>query len=103
MLDIAFTVHVLISRRLLLIIDVFQDEVSDKGAGKKGKVVLYVTSVQMVRSTRDLCKQVTHILKAYRVRCSVKDVYLHPAYNKELTERLGGRENVALPQASLLP
>ena len=63
-------------------------------------MVLYVTSVQMVRSTRDLCKQVAHILKAYRVRCSVKDVYLHPAYGKELSERLGGRENVSLPQAS---
>ena len=61
-----------------------------------------MTSVQMVRSTRDLCKQVVHILKAYRVKCSVKDVYLHPAYSKELTERLGGRENVSLPQASLL-
>ena len=61
-----------------------------------------MTSVQMVRSTKDLCRQVVHILKAYRVKCMVKDVYLHPAYNKELTERLGGRENVSLPQVKEL-
>ena len=61
-----------------------------------------MTSVQMVRSTRDLCRQVVHILKAYRVKCMVKDVYLHPAYNKELAERLGGRENVSLPQVKEL-
>ena len=71
---------------------------SDKRTGKNGKVVLYVTSVQMVRSTRELCKQVLHVLRAYRVKCTVKDVYLHPAYSKELSERLGGAEDVTLPQ-----
>ena len=71
---------------------------ADKETGKKGKVVLYVTSVQMVRSTRELCRQVVHIVKAHRANCAVRDVYLHPAYSKELSERLGGRENVSLPQ-----
>lgn len=60
--------------------------------------MLYVTSVQMIRSTRELCKQVLHVLRAYRVKCSVKDVYLHPAYSKELSERLGGAEDITLPQ-----
>ena len=52
----------------------------------------------MIRSTRELCKQVLHVLRAYRVKCSVKDVYLHPAYSKELSERLGGAEDITLPQ-----
>ena len=72
----------------------------DKATGRKGKVVLYVTSVQMVRNTRELCKQMVHILKAYRVKCTVKDVYLHPSYNKELNERLGGGDNISLPQVT---
>lgn len=75
---------------------------ADKATGRQGKVVLYVTSVQMVRSTRELCKQLMHVLKAYRVKCTVKDVYLHPAYSKELSERLGGRENISLPQVRTL-
>lgn len=77
-----------------------EEESQDGECGKKkGKVVLYVTSVKAIRKTHEMCKQVLHILRALQVSITVKDVFLHPDYSKELAERLGGSTtNGALPQ-----
>ena len=56
--------------------------------GKRGQVVIYVTSVQAVRSTYEECRQVVQILRNMRVDFQQKDIFLHPDYRKELMERL---------------
>lgn len=56
--------------------------------GKRGQVVVYVTSVQAVRSTYEECRQVVQILRNMRVDFQQKDIFLHPDYRKELMERL---------------
>ena len=74
---------------------------SDDDEGRQGKVVLYVTSVQAVRETHELCKQAVHILKSRRVVFLQKDVFLHPDYGRELSERMEREEEderIALPQ-----
>ena len=52
-------------------------------------MVVYVTSVQAVRSTYDECKRVIQILRNMNVMFQQKDIFLHPDYRKELQERLG--------------
>ena len=52
-------------------------------------MVVYVTSVQAVRSTYDECKRVIQILRNMNIMFQQKDIFLHPDYRKELTERLG--------------
>ena len=68
-----------------------QEECEDETEGKRGQVVVYVTSVQAVRSTYDECKRVIQILRNTHVMFQQKDIFLHPDYRKELTERLGGK------------
>ena len=77
-----------------------QEERGDNESGKRGKVVLYVTSVKAIRKTYDTCQHVLHILQAHQVALTVKDVFLHPDYTKELRERLGNSSAKALPQVS---
>lgn len=69
-----------------------QDEMPNGDEGRVGKVVLYVTSVQVIRETHELCKQVVHILRSRRVAFIQKDVFLHPDYGRELSERLEEKE-----------
>lgn len=80
-----------------------QEEVPSEEKGKKGKVVLYVTSVQAIKETHELCKKVLHCLRARKVRFTMKDVFLHPNYGEELNERMGDCDkNIKLPQVRLL-
>lgn len=59
-------------------------------------MVVYVTSLQAVRETRDLCHRVVGLLRGHGVGFTLKDVFLHPDYSKELSERMGAEG--ALPQ-----
>ena len=59
-------------------------------------MVVYVTSLQAVRETRDLCHRVVGLLRGHGVGFTLKDVFLHPDYSKELSERMGVEG--ALPQ-----
>ena len=63
-------------------------------------MVVYVTSVQAVRSTYDECRQVVQMLRNMHVAFQQKDVFLHPDYRKELTERLG-IDKPTVPQVSI--
>ena len=89
-----------------------QDEMPNDDEGRMGKVVLYVTSVQVVRETHEMCKQVVHILRSRRVAFIQKDVFLHPDYGRELSERLeveeeeeeeDGDGSITLPQVKQNP
>lgn len=62
-------------------------------------MVLYTTSVKAIRKTHEMCQQVLHILRAHQVAMTVKDVFLHPDYAKELSERMGSNStDTSLPQ-----
>ena len=69
--------------------------------GKGGKIVVYITSIQAVRETYEHCKQVVQVLRGHKVQVTLKDVFLHPDYGKELYKRLEC-DTVQLPQVSAL-
>lgn len=68
--------------------DVFVDfKVSSHG--KKEKVVLYFTSLRMVRKTYEDCCNVKIILKGLGIRVDERDVSMHSEFKEELKELLG--------------
>lgn len=68
--------------------DVFVDfKVSSHG--KKEKVVLYFTSLRMVRKTYEDCCNVKIILKGLGIRVDERDVSMHLEFKEELKELLG--------------
>ncbi|KAL5080220.1 hypothetical protein RYX36_008641 [Vicia faba] len=67
--------------------DVFVDfKVSSHG--KKEKVVLYFTSLRMVRKTYEDCCHVKMILKGLGIRVDERDVSMHLEFKEELKELL---------------
>lgn len=66
----------------------------------RGKVVVYVTSMQAVRETFEQCQSVIQILRAHQVAFVAKDIYLHPDYNGELQLRLSD-EKISVPHVSM--
>jgi glutaredoxin domain-containing cysteine-rich protein 1 len=63
---------------------------------ESGKVVVYTTSVMVVRDTYDKCLRVNKILQTHVVRYEQRDVSLSRDDHRELMERLG--QDVDLPQ-----
>ena len=61
-------------------------------------MVLYTTTVKAVRKTHEACKQAEQVLRGHQVALRVKDVFLHPDYSKELSERMENRRDISLPQ-----
>ncbi|GAU39927.1 hypothetical protein TSUD_275270 [Trifolium subterraneum] len=57
--------------------------------GKKEKVVLYFTSLRMVRKTYEDCCNVRMILKGLGIRVDERDVSMHLGFKEELKELLG--------------
>ncbi|KEH27903.1 glutaredoxin family protein [Medicago truncatula] len=57
---------------------------------KKEKVVLYFTSLRMVRKTYENCCKVRMILKGLGIRVDERYVSIHLGFNEELKELLGG-------------
>ena len=74
-----------------------QEEAPSDDGRRKGKIVLYITTIQAVRQTSELCKQVALILRSLKINFNLKDVFLHPDYYKELCERMG-TQDCSLPQ-----
>ena len=77
-----------------------QAECANEVDGKRGQVVVYVTSVQAVRSTYEECRQVVQMLRNMRVAFQQKNIFLHPDYRKELMERLA-LDKPTVPQVSI--
>jgi glutaredoxin domain-containing cysteine-rich protein 1 len=61
----------------------------DYRTAEKGKVVLFTTSVMIVRETYDRCLRVKKILQTHMVRFEERDVSLSRDNHRELVERLG--------------
>lgn len=76
-----------------------QEEAPNEDERRKGKIVIYMTSLTAVRDTYSQCCTLLEIVHNHNVRYQTKDIYLHPKYKKELKERLQSRM-VTVPQVS---
>ena len=64
---------------------------------EKGKVVLYTTSMRIVRETHDKCKRVKNILQTHMVQYEEKDIFMSRENQETLMNRLG-INHVDVPQ-----
>ena len=61
------------------------------------KIVLYATSVSIIRSTFEQCRIVMRILQNHRIRYELRDVSIDRQHHKQLNERMGV-EDAPVPQ-----
>lgn len=66
----------------------------DKDAGK---VVVYTTSMGIVRSTYTKCQSVKQILKTLLVKFEERDVFMSGEYQQEIRDRMQ-KEEIDVPQ-----
>lgn len=64
---------------------------------EKGKIVVFTTSMNIVRSTHERCKKVKKMLQTHMVRYEEKDLFMSKENQKELMERLSTNQ-IVLPQ-----
>ncbi|XP_013417328.1 glutaredoxin domain-containing cysteine-rich protein CG31559-like isoform X2 [Lingula anatina] len=64
---------------------------------EKGKIVVYTTTMRIIRDTYEKCQKVRYILQNHMVRFEEKDVFMNRDHQKELIERLG-EDEVTVPQ-----
>lgn len=64
---------------------------------EKKKVIIYTTSMTVVRESADKCKAVRNILQTHMVRYEEKDLFMSSENQKELLDRLG-TSAIVLPQ-----
>jgi glutaredoxin domain-containing cysteine-rich protein 1 len=57
----------------------------------EGKVVLYFTSLSVIRKTFEDSRKLNLIMKAFRIYVDERDVWMHSRYREELTEVLGAQ------------
>lgn len=62
-----------------------------------GKVVLYTTTMGIVRDTYQRCLQVRKILRTHLVKFVERDVFMSREVQKEIRERLG-TDAISVPQ-----
>ncbi|XP_065574562.1 glutaredoxin domain-containing cysteine-rich protein CG31559-like [Artemia franciscana] len=67
---------------------------------ENGRLVLYITSMGIIRETFTQCLKVRRILKTLLVKFEERDVYLSIEHQEEVKRRLGG-DKVAVPQLFL--
>ncbi|XP_025422029.1 uncharacterized protein LOC112691834 [Sipha flava] len=63
-----------------------------------GKVVLYTTTMGIVRDTYQRCLLVRQILRTHLVKFVERDVFMSREVQKEIRERLGGVDTISVPQ-----
>ncbi|KAL5012302.1 hypothetical protein ScPMuIL_010853, partial [Solemya velum] len=64
---------------------------------EKGKIIIYTTSMSVIRQTSDRCRVVKKILQNHMIRYEEKDLFMNKEHQKELVERLN-TNRVILPQ-----
>lgn len=64
---------------------------------EKGKIILYTTSMTVVRQTAEKCKSLRQILQTHMVRYEERDMFMSNENQKELRERLG-QSAIQVPQ-----
>lgn len=76
-----------------------QDQQRNYRLLEQGKIVVYATSMCVVRETSERCKIVRNLLQNYMVRYEERDLYMSREIQQELNHRLSqeGIGNVRLP------
>lgn len=64
---------------------------------EEGRVVLYTTSMGVIRQTWEQCRRVRNTLQTLLVRFEERDVFMNRTHQKELMDRTGLR-HVVVPQ-----
>jgi glutaredoxin len=64
---------------------------------EKEKIIVYTTSMTVVRQTADKCKAVRNMLQTHMVRYEERDMFMSAENQKELKERLGSSA-ICVPQ-----
>ncbi|CAI9734427.1 glutaredoxin domain-containing cysteine-rich protein CG31559-like [Octopus vulgaris] len=64
---------------------------------EKGKIIVYMTSMRVVRQTYDRCQIVQKILQTHLVKYEERDLFMSRENQRELRERLG-KSDVTIPQ-----
>ncbi|GMR42625.1 hypothetical protein PMAYCL1PPCAC_12820 [Pristionchus mayeri] len=60
----------------------------DYVAEESGKVVLYITSCQVINANYERCKDALSLLRAFGISHEVRDVYVEPKLVEELIDRM---------------
>ncbi|XP_060175825.1 uncharacterized protein At5g39865-like [Lycium barbarum] len=66
--------------------------------GAEKKIVIYFTSLRVIRSTFDDCKAVRSILSSFRVSMDERDVSMDAGFMEELKTTLGEKTKLSLPR-----
>ncbi|XP_014250566.1 glutaredoxin domain-containing cysteine-rich protein CG31559-like [Cimex lectularius] len=67
---------------------------------EKGTLVVYTTTMGVIRATYLRCLKARHILRTNMIKYTEKDVFMSKSFQNELKERLG-TDSVSLPQIFL--
>ncbi|XP_071509951.1 glutaredoxin domain-containing cysteine-rich protein 1-like [Diadema antillarum] len=62
-----------------------------------GRIIVYTTSVRIVRQTFDDCQYVRKLFQNHRVRFEERDLFMNSKHQKELEERIGSTTDINLP------
>ena len=62
-----------------------------------GKIIIYTTSMRVVRETFDDCQFVRKLFHNHRVRFEERDLFMNIEFQRELQERLGDDQPITLP------
>lgn len=64
---------------------------------EKGSIIVYTTSMTVVRETHDRCRTARNILLTHMVRFEERDLYMSRQHQREVRQRLH-TDTVELPQ-----
>ncbi|XP_070554518.1 glutaredoxin domain-containing cysteine-rich protein CG12206-like [Ptychodera flava] len=73
---------------------------SSRNARKEeiGKIIIYTTSMSIIRGTYEKCQFVKKLFQNHRVKFEERDIYLNKHNQKDLQERLGKDAPLTVPQ-----
>ncbi|XP_006818789.1 glutaredoxin domain-containing cysteine-rich protein 1-like [Saccoglossus kowalevskii] len=63
-----------------------------------GKIIVYTTSMSIIRDTYEKCRFVKRLFQNHRVKFEERDIYLNKNNQQDLQERLGPDQPLVVPQ-----